>query len=233
MSLMENTIRKIFDVFINDLKYPVYNIEGKEHQSLNGGPATWWLYYDRWIDVDGIAPPIDSEKWIPYEDIAIPRSVWDIRYKQKISSKIKWGDHSFSQTGYVEIYRNGELFYGFPARKIDYALSKAQSIITELSEHCFNFYDPKSEDGRKIWFKGLPAIVRVRKSEPFFIDIYPDLTTMTKGEWWQKYRQKEMETKQTKEDIEWHKDHLDELESMGFINWGDAYSDQHIGWFRK
>lgn len=38
-------MRKIFQVFIMDKEYDVYDIDNKKHEGYNGVSKTWWIYY--------------------------------------------------------------------------------------------------------------------------------------------------------------------------------------------
>lgn len=237
------TPRKVFTIIVNDKQYDVWSIEGREHSAPNGEVNVWWLYYSERLP-EGLIPPPDSEYFIPYH-VSMERSLWDIRIKQSTTTKEKWDDIHFRSSTFIEIYRNNAIFYSFGTiggdRGIAFGMAKAQYLITTLSEHCFNFYDPQSENGRKIYWKGLPAFVKVwRKDTPWEIGITPDYSEIGKEKWWSELSKRESMVRgledlseEEKEEIEMDKEHFDEAKSSDFINWGDAYNDQHINWFRK
>ena len=58
-------MRKIFQVFIMDKEYDVYDIDNKKHEGYNGVSKTWWIYYSDRLP-DELLPSIDSEYLIPY-----------------------------------------------------------------------------------------------------------------------------------------------------------------------
>lgn len=227
-------MRKIFTVIISDKEYDVYDIPNKEHSGLNDTVKTWWLYYADRLP-DGITPPLDSSDFEPW-CVSINRMVWDIRFKQRNYSKEKWGDTDFRNTTIVEMHCNNRLVYSFSTAGersgLSFAMAKVQYLQVLLAEHPYNFFEPESENGRKICFHGLPATVRVR-IDGWEIDIIPDLTDMNKADWWREYRRR---TKKITAPDDWdaiEDDHLQENEESGYINWGDALSDGNIYWFRK
>lgn len=151
--------------------------------------------------------------------------------------KYKWDEYDIRNSGRCEMYANGKLIYSFPSREIGYALSRAQSLEVILLEHPFNFLDQESENGRKIWYYGLPAKVRVSSSYPGEIGIIPDYSYMTQKEWWdalwEKKRKIQPENYKKTEDDEWDKEEFDEDRSFSsWINHGDALWDGMIWWFR-
>ena len=42
---------------------------------------------------------------------------------------------------------------------IEYGFAKAQTLITDMEEHPFNFANPEEEIGRKIWYNNEPASI--------------------------------------------------------------------------
>lgn len=227
-------MRKIFKVKMHNQFYDVYDIPNKEHPGYNGEPKTWWLHYGRSLPGD-LDPPVDSQDWVPYHT-SINRRLWDIRFTQRNTSKVKWDEHQFSNTTVVEMRCNDQLIYSFSTTGNDGGLSFAMAKVQYLKIHLaefpgFDFFDPKSNDRRKIYWFGLPATVVVwRKDEPWLIGIKPDYTCgLNKEQWWKelKSRQKLIPPKEDDIDI-WE----DSDEEDDFINWGDALSDQHIDWFR-
>lgn len=231
-----NKIKKIFKVLITDTLYDVYDIEDKEHEGINGEPKTWWLYFDSPLP-EGCTPPIDSDKWHPWH-ISIQRLVWDIHIKQSTTTKEKYDSIHFRNHTNVEMRCNGILVYSFGTggeHYFAYAMAKIQYLQVELAEHCYNFFNPGEEKGRKIYWHGLPATIMPRKHSGWEIDIYPDYTTgLTKEKWWDELRKREtMIGKKPDEDDEIESEDRKVYEEMGYIPWGDALSDQYINWFRQ
>lgn len=232
-------MRKIFDVMIYEKYYDVYDIDGKEHHGLNGEPKTWWVYFSDRLP-EGTLPPIDSDSWEPWH-VGIKRCVWDIKLKQRNSTKEKWGDTQFNNHISVEMNCNWKLFYSFGTFDMAFAMAKVQYLQVIMSEHPFNFFDPKKENGRLIWGYNLPATVVVNNYNPWEIKIRPDYTTgLSRKEWWDAYKErksKKLSAVSIFIDEDW--DDIEEEEgncldeSCDLIGWGDALFDGNIWWFRE
>ncbi len=232
-------IRKLFEVKVRNSVYDVYDIEDKKHPSFNGEPATWWLYFAPRLP-EGTLPSIDSDCWTPW-DKSILRRRWEFKIKQHNSCKEKWGDWDFRSHTSVEMYCNDVLVYEFGTlgTSMDYALAKIQYLQVQMTEHCYNFFEPKENQGRKIYWYGLPALVNVKQCG-YEIGIIPDYTAgLTKEEWWKEYKSRKTKIPVYKDPHlmypDDNEDEDDENESMqsDYINWGDALSDYHIDWFRN
>ena len=230
-------MKKIFSVIISDTEYDVYNIKGKEHLGLNDTPKEWWIYFAPRLP-EGTLPPIDSEYWEPW-NVSILRHLIEVKITQRNTTKEKWGETDFRSNTRVEIYCNKKLLYAFGTggKYLDFAMAKVKYMLVVLAEHPFNFYNPDEENGRKIYWKGLPATVKIRSGEEKWeIGIVPDYTCgLSKKEWWEELskREKNIGGKIDKEDEESDKEDFAESMQSDYINWGDAFHDQHIGWFRK
>ena len=128
------------------------------------------------------------------------------------------------------------MFYSFSSRSVDYALPKAQSLLTELCENSgFNFINPSESDGQKVWYHGLPFIVLVkRKDEPWRIDLKPDFEDFdgTEELFWVKYRDV-VSIGSHESDSEWIDESIHWAREYGIINHGDAFQDRNIKWFRQ
>jgi len=149
--------RKIFDIVVNGRLTGVWDRPEHLHElgKWNGCPETWWLKYVGREDEDEEV----SVDWIPFIDKGTNRAAWDIRIKQGNTLKYKWDDWDIRKTGYVEIFLNNRQVDEFGFGDIAYAFSKAQYRTFEMSEHPFNYFDPESEVGRKIYYYGQAAII--------------------------------------------------------------------------
>jgi len=232
----EHNIRKIFEIQIYEKMYPVYSIEGYKHNlgKYNGCPDTWWLDYSQY-DTE-IGNP--ERELIPYIDKGVHRVCWKVDYEQHNSTKYKWDEWDIRNGGICKIYANGKPVYKFHYRDLKGALAAASNKIDEMIEHPFNFINPEEENGRKIWYYGLPAKILLGY-EPGEIKIEPDYSYMTQKQWWD-----ELEKRQTKitpkyideednDDIKIEKQYFEESKDYGIINHGDAFYDGMINWFRK
>lgn len=228
-------MRKIFQVYINKKYYWVYDITGKEHEGPNGEPKTWWMYFlpDDMIDLpDGMNPPIDSEYWEPWH-VSIERRVWEFHVVQNTSTKVKWGHNQFRCSTKIQMICNGKVVYAFNTGGgyLDYALGRIQALKVQLSEHPYNFFNPKEEEGRKIWYYGLPATVAPSEHYPGEISIIPDYNAgVSQREWYDRYHKLRSElTGGPDSDFPDEQEHF----PITYINHGDALSDGKIWWFRK
>ena len=136
------------------------------------------------------------------------------------------------------------LFAGFCTiggeKGMAFAMAKSQYLQTMLVEHPYDFLNPYSMQGRKIWYKGLPATIKVNDSEPWRIGIVPDYSFITKDDWWGSLDIQEqnvpflrIKTEMEIDDEETDREYRTEGKLTDYINHGEALSDSHINWFRK
>jgi len=242
-------MRKIFYIYINNKAYPVYDIEGKEHSlgEWNGCPTTWWLLYDDHMDKPQMLDEMsENSKLIPYIDKGVHRICWEINYKQYNSMSFKWGDSDIRNGGVCTIIANGKEVYKFHSSDLNYAMSNVVILTEKIMTHPYNFLDPDKDEGRKIFFCGLPAFV-FKGYEIGEIKIKPDYSTLSKEEWWEKYEffnsnyedkeqddfDDELDYQEYEADFELFKERTLEWKDDDIIGWGDALSDGKIWWFRK
>lgn len=212
-----------FDIQIDDKICHVWNIPGYEHENgkWNGSPATWWLEY--------------NDSLIPYVDKGVNRICWEINYKQKNTVKLKWGDYDIRNGGTCTMKANGKEVYSFFSRDAVWALTKASTLMVKLIEHPYNFINPEKEEGRKIWYYGLPAKISPSKFNPGEIKIIPDHSTgISKDSWWDLYmeRKNPVDVNKDGEDFLMDKESTEEWKSYGEIGHGDPLWDGMINWFR-
>jgi len=232
---MKNSVknmRKLFNIIIQDKSYNVYGIDSKEHESYNGEPTTWWVYYEDEIgELD-----IDSKNWIPYQ-YSMNRRLWDIRIKQYNTTKYKWDDIHFRNHTSVEMWCNNRLVYQFRTigddNGLSFAMAKVQYLKTVMGEHPYNFFEPETDNGRKIYWYGLPATIKTGY-DAGEIQIVPEYSDLPKDKWWKELDNRESCWNEPPDELEEiHKEDRDECMKNDIINWGDALSDQHINWFRS
>ena len=229
-------IRKIFEVVINNSMCPVYSIEGYEHESgrRNGDPTEWWVDIsdpvspNQFGDTETVSP--NESELVPYSDKCFNRICWGVDYKQKNYSKEKWGETRLNGTGVCNISANGKNVYKFISSDLGHALGKAQYIINALREHPYDFINPDSENGRKIYYHGLPATIRTAY-QPGDITVVPDFSYIGEPEWWRLYneRSKLIKDKPDRDDEDEEYDNR----PVDFINHGDVLWDGMINWFRE
>jgi len=117
----------------------------------NHKPDNWWAKIDFYTD--------KLPYWIPWVDTGANRPSWGVSITTGNSLKYKWEHESIRSSGSVSITCNKQMVYSFPASNIDFAFAKAQYYIKLMEEHPFNFYNPESEIGRKIWYFDQPGII--------------------------------------------------------------------------
>lgn len=232
-------MKKLFTVIIDDKERDVWDIEGKELDCGNGEPLTWWVYMGERMPY-GLAPSVDSDNWVHYHS-SIQRHLWDIKLTQINTTKEKWNSTHFNSRTKVEMWCNKKLIYSFittgTANGLSFAMAKVQYLQTILPEHCFDFFNPEDENGRKIFWKGLPATVKVSTSRSWEIGIVPDYTAgLDKEQWWSELKNRETLIGNHKfddeSDIQNDLENFNKNKEMDYINWGEALSDQFIEWFR-
>lgn len=228
-------IRKLWQVLVHNRPYWVYSIEGKEHHK----GSDYWLYYNQDHDqlcVDGVVPNIDARDWEPWTEKAVPRIHWEISYKELTTSKVKWDETRFTTHCKAEVKANGKLFLVVDTfGDMAYVFARIQYMIVAYSEHSFNFFDPMSENGRAIYYHGLPANIEVR-DDSYEIMIHPNYEDegISRREWWHAYRKTQLLGMDPEDDdFKLEVDYLNDYDKTGYINHGSAYSDKHIKWHRK
>jgi len=227
-------VRRAFEILINDKPYQVWDIAGYEHKNgeWNGTPTTWWLNFKE----DGD----EESELVPFVDKGVHRICWEVKYKQKNYAKHKYGDWDIRNSGHCRIYANGKQVISFGSRNLEYAMAKVPVMIVKIMEHPFNFLNPQEENGRKIWYHGMPATVSVNEySEPGEISVVPDYTTgIEPNTWWKLYNERRNPVVMSGSEID--QDDMDsDLSDLKYeerssrINHGDALWDGMINWFRK
>lgn len=233
MGKQEKKMIHTYDILVDDKLRPVYRIKDREHMGLNDSPKNYWV----WLGEEGVTPVYDSEDFVPYCRF-IRRPVWELSFKEYNSVKFKWGDYIFRQGVRVEMKANGNLIYAFTTYRMDFAVAKAQYLQVALAEHPYDFFNPEKEKARKIWWKGMPAFITPKKSYTWEIIVHPDLSCFSKNQWWEELARKEAklltpDKTAPADDMDLLPDDPEADHNQGYINWGDAFSDQHIDWFRS
>ena len=151
--------------------------------------------------------------------------------------KYKWDDYDMRSYGTCTIRANGRDVYRFRHSELHGAMTYVQYLCEKLISHPYNFFEPEKDDGRKIYFKSLPAFVRTGY-DLGEIRIEPDYSMLPKKKWWQIYElfdSKKYESADSifrDDDDELDDEYREENRNNDMINWGDALSDGHIYWYR-
>jgi hypothetical protein len=236
----EKNVREIFQIQIREKMYSVYSIEGYEHQlgKSNGCPDTWWLDYSDYDKSE--EEDATLRELVPYIDKGVHRVCWGVDYQQFNSTKYKWDEWDIRNGGVCTITANSKPAYKFHYRDLQGALIAASNKIQEMMEHPFDFVHPEKEEGRKIWYHGLPATIRLGY-EPGEIRINPDYSYMTSNEWWDELERRKSRVTAKNHVPSFSEKQYDELEKDDFldhkdygeINHGSAFYDGMINWFRN
>lgn len=231
--MKKRSIKKLFPVLINDIIYHVFDIDGKEHDGLNDTPKTWWLYHAD-IDLTKHEPLLSANCWEPWT-VGILRQCWDISIKQSNSVKHKWGQSDFRNSLRVEMWCNSKLVYAFTSGGgyLDFAMAKIQTLKVLLNEHPYDFFDSEIENGRLIYYHGMPATIKVNEINSWEIGIVPDYTCgLAKDAWWSELDRRSSLLYDFSDDTMVAIDYTDEQKENDYINFGDALEAHAINWFR-
>lgn len=223
-------------VLIHNEYYGLWCISEKKGPSLNGEPDTWWVYLGRPY-VEGMeCPDINDIDWEPYH-VSLERHVWTYQIKQTNTTKVKWNSIHFRNHITIEMFCNGKLFYEFGTFDMAFALAKMEYMKVVMLEHPYDFLNPEKMKGHKIYWYGLPAIVHPKlSSRPWEISVEPDYTAgLSKDEWIEEYKRRKsfIPSKKDNDFDSYEEEYMQELIESDRINWGDAFSDDHIDWFRN
>ena len=141
-----------WDVVMKGIPYYVARIPGYIH-SFRG----WGEPIDLWCWPRSEKPTY--ENLLEY-DLSSPVA-WGLEYKNGRHIRTKWGESEMCSSGCTTITRNGEDFYDVRGG-IGYSVPKAMALIHDIQDHPLEFnaidYD-KIMIGRKIWYRGQPAII--------------------------------------------------------------------------
>lgn len=102
---------------------------------------------------------IDEFDWVPWVDISAKRPCYEVRIAEGNRGKEKWGETRITGSCIAEIFCNHKKVYEFPCRDIEYALAKTGVLLAEMREHPFDFADPESMLGRKVWYANQEAVI--------------------------------------------------------------------------
>jgi len=142
----------VFKTVVNDRIQEVWRRNESHPQGeINNRDSHLWLRqtFEDTDDVD----------WVPWIGIGTNRPCFEIKLVQGNRTKCKWGETRINGTGWAEIFCNKTKVYEYGFRDIEYGLARAQVLISDMTEHPFNFMDPESEIGRKIRYYEQPAVI--------------------------------------------------------------------------
>ena len=223
-----------FQILIGDHPFWVYKIDLND-PSRNDEEEYFRNLYINYGDpeqADDLA--INSKNLVEYRQKS-HRFLFGINITQSTSSKSKWGSERISTRTKCEITINKKKIYELSTnfsemQGVNYLFAKAQTIIEEIFEHPFFTPDPTNtmvNNGREIFYYGMPAIIEVHEYAPWEITIIPDLRNTNFQSWWD---QLDLNTRSRPF---YEPGYWDEYKTMGKINHGEALYDYMINWHRS
>ena len=224
--------RPVFEVSVSDKLKQVWSIEGYEHElgKANGEIPQWWI--------DLSDDEFDQTELVPWLDRGAHRICWEVNFRQFNSTKHKWGETDIRKGGICKLKANGREIFSYRCSDLAEAMSLVVHKISELCSHPYNFLNPDEDDGRKIWYYGLPAFVK-NGYEPGEILIEPDYSYLSTNEWWAELEKRKTPVypkdihEEEEEEQKLASEHFQEYKDFGMINHGSPLWDGMINWFRK
>jgi hypothetical protein len=167
--------KKIGQVLIRGFKYDLLDIPGKEHNK-NGYKSTTWIKKEKDLFTD-------ETEYIPWLDKGTNKDCWGVVIKQGNSMKFKYNEWDIQGHTSVIITYNNEDIYEFTTDNLEYAFNESQNKIYKLKQLPLNFDNGKSDVGRKVYYKGLPAKIATRFVDGSLI-LHPDCKDEDLVNWW-------------------------------------------------
>lgn len=130
----------------------VWNIPSKPHNMGIWNDMTSPTY---WIEMEGELHPALLRDISPYSFEMTVKEYNRVRIKQK------WGSNSCMANMAYEgtLKLNGRVVYKENYNSRELLVAEMERLRVLITEHPFNFLEPDSEIGRKVWWKRQPAIV--------------------------------------------------------------------------
>jgi len=174
------------EVIIRGFKYELWELNDREPHDygvMNGESGRLWV---RHIE-DPTGTNNKKNVCIPWLDISANRDCWEILIKDGNSMKYRHTNYDISKHTAVYISLNGENVYEIMGRDFDWCYNKARSVIYELKELMdtfeVNLKKTNKEKGRKIFYKGMPAIIDIILSNGN-VSIKADYVDVDRDYWW-------------------------------------------------
>lgn len=149
---LSNINKMGWDTYLKEQPLDVYKVNGYYH-SIGGK----WGNNDYWACPRGEKPTYNNLMEFSGEVCN-----WGFEIVNHNYFKSKWGEDEVLCSNLIIIKRNTKAFYSFGVRDIEYGVSKAIVLLTDIQEHpiAFNMQNYESEIvHREILWKGLPALI--------------------------------------------------------------------------
>jgi len=215
-NLSDLSIKKVdWDVVIDGESQQVVAIDDRPHgEGSSYGLNCYYVYpLDEVMSIDNLTPYWGIKGGVS----------WGIHFEYNNYYRAGNGftkQDEIREGGQCWITRNGEKFYEVSGRKHEYALAKAQTLIVEIEESGWGFFNRNWEKnfiGRKVYYNNQPAkIERICEGQGAMI-IVPDGIEAFEPQVWQ------IDENESKEEC---------MAENGLSVKADIFSP-HIWWFRE
>lgn len=176
--------RFITDVIIRSSKYQLWELYDREPHTLgllNNESGRLWVkdFNADFFDKD--------DEWIPWLDVYANRDCWGIYIDDGNSIKYQIDKYIIDKHTSAEITLNNKPIYGINGNDFDHCYNTARTKIYELKELLYRFNvnlkDTHKENGRKIFYKSMPAVIDMIYTEGS-MNIKPDCNEEDEEYWW-------------------------------------------------
>jgi hypothetical protein len=185
MSINKNQF--ITEVIIRGFTYELWELNDREPHSLgtmNGESGKLWV---KQIGDGPFKDAPGEDEWIPWLDYIANRDCWEIHIKDGNSIKYNSFEYSITKHTTAFIKLNGNDIYQVDGNDFDFCYNIARTKIYQLKELLYTFdinlKEISYESGRKIFYKGMPAVIY-----QIYIDgnmyIKADYSEVDKDIWW-------------------------------------------------
>lgn len=164
--------KKLFDVVIRNIKYPVYDIP---ENNIDGNT--------KWVEISSY-PLYSDVEYVQYNN-SVNRINWDIQIKMGNSvgtTDMNPNKHIIGYTHIVLKVHDHEV-YSFYAKNIDEGYTKIRNIIYKLEKLPVDLYNMNNLKGKKIYYKGLPSKIIGFLSDGQIV-IEADCDKIMYDKWW-------------------------------------------------
>jgi hypothetical protein len=127
----------------------------------------------------------NDDEYVPYIDENCNRINWEISIKNgNYISTFKDSEEKYID-GFTNISLkvNNKEYYSLICNNIDEGFNKIRNIIYKLEKLPIDYYEPYKTHGKKIYYKGLPAIIEMILENGHLI-IKPDCIEKDLKTWW-------------------------------------------------
>jgi hypothetical protein len=182
---MQRENQYITDVLIRGYKYELWQLNDREPHSYgidHGESGTLWV---KQTGAGTHKEQPGEDPWVPWLESAANRDCWEITIKDGNSIKFKNTEYRIDKHTSVYILLNGQSVYEITGNDFDWCYNQSRTIIYKLKELMYKFEVnlKRTEKDRKIYYKGMPAVVDIIFSNGSVL-IKADYSDVNKEYWW-------------------------------------------------